>query len=307
MSATRGARLTSGSPGRPRGSGRSARCKPWLASTGLAPSYNGADVAETIRAPGALFHLSRPGRPSGTRRRTRTLMRPARRFPVPPFRTRFPDTMLNSLLTRVFGSRNERLLRQLQRSVAKINALEPEMQKLSDAATAGQDPRVPEAHRRRRIARQDPARSLRRLPRGVHARARHAPLRRAADRRHGAAPGQDRRDAHRRRQDPGRDAAGLPQRAGRQGRARRHRQRLPGAPRRGLDGHAVQLAGPDRRRGLPGHAAQRQARRLRAPTSPTAPTTNSASTTCATTWRCRRKTASSAACITRSSTKSTRS
>ena len=36
--------------------------------------------------------------------------------------------MLNSLLTRVFGSRNERLLRQLQRSVNKINALEPEMQ-----------------------------------------------------------------------------------------------------------------------------------------------------------------------------------
>jgi preprotein translocase subunit SecA len=33
-----------------------------------------------------------------------------------------------------------------------------------------------------------------------------------------------------------------------------------------------------------------------APTSPTAPTTNSASTTCATTWRWRRKTASSAAC-----------
>jgi preprotein translocase subunit SecA len=42
--------------------------------------------------------------------------------------------MLNSLLTRVFGSRNERLLRQLQRSVDKINALEPQMQALSDEA-----------------------------------------------------------------------------------------------------------------------------------------------------------------------------
>ena len=41
--------------------------------------------------------------------------------------------MLNSLLTRVFGSRNDRLLRQLQRSVLKINALEPQMEKLSDA------------------------------------------------------------------------------------------------------------------------------------------------------------------------------
>ena len=41
--------------------------------------------------------------------------------------------MLNSLLTRIFGSRNERLLRQFQKSVARINALEPEMEKLSDA------------------------------------------------------------------------------------------------------------------------------------------------------------------------------
>lgn len=40
--------------------------------------------------------------------------------------------MINSLLTRVFGSRNERLLKQLQRTVARINALEPDLEKLSD-------------------------------------------------------------------------------------------------------------------------------------------------------------------------------
>ncbi|HVI59138.1 MAG TPA: preprotein translocase subunit SecA [Luteimonas sp.] len=40
--------------------------------------------------------------------------------------------MLNRLLTGVFGSRNERLLKQLQRIVNKINALEPQMQALSD-------------------------------------------------------------------------------------------------------------------------------------------------------------------------------
>ena len=40
--------------------------------------------------------------------------------------------MINNLLTRVFGSRNERLLKQLQRLVVKINALEPELAKLSD-------------------------------------------------------------------------------------------------------------------------------------------------------------------------------
>ncbi len=48
--------------------------------------------------------------------------------------------MLNSLLTRVFGSRNERLLRQLQRTVDKINALEPQMEKLSDAELQAKTP-----------------------------------------------------------------------------------------------------------------------------------------------------------------------
>lgn len=38
-----------------------------------------------------------------------------------------------SLLTRIFGSRNQRLLKQYQRIVRQINALEPELQKLSDA------------------------------------------------------------------------------------------------------------------------------------------------------------------------------
>ena len=42
--------------------------------------------------------------------------------------------MLNSLLTRLFGSRNERLLRQFQKSVARINALEAQLEKLDDEA-----------------------------------------------------------------------------------------------------------------------------------------------------------------------------
>jgi preprotein translocase subunit SecA len=42
--------------------------------------------------------------------------------------------MLNSLLTRIFGSRNERLLRQFQKNVAKINSLEPELERLNDHA-----------------------------------------------------------------------------------------------------------------------------------------------------------------------------
>jgi len=45
--------------------------------------------------------------------------------------------MLNSFLTRIFGSRNERVLRQLGKSVAQINALEPQFQALSDAELRG--------------------------------------------------------------------------------------------------------------------------------------------------------------------------
>ena len=52
--------------------------------------------------------------------------------------------MINSLLTRVFGSRNERQLRQLNRIVAKINALEPEMQKLSDDELKAKTPALRE-------------------------------------------------------------------------------------------------------------------------------------------------------------------
>jgi preprotein translocase subunit SecA len=40
--------------------------------------------------------------------------------------------MLNSFLTRIFGSRNERVLRQLGKTVATINVLEPQYQALSD-------------------------------------------------------------------------------------------------------------------------------------------------------------------------------
>ena len=90
--------------------------------------------------------------------------------------------------------------------------------------------------------------SVRGGPRGRQARAQDAPLRRAADRRHGAARRQDRRDAHRRRQDAGGHAAGLPERADRQGRARRHGQRLPRPARRRMDGPHLQLPRPDGRR-----------------------------------------------------------
>ena len=45
-----------------------------------------------------------------------------------------------SLLTQIFGSRNQRLLKQYQKTVRAINALEPQIEKLSDAELQAKTP-----------------------------------------------------------------------------------------------------------------------------------------------------------------------
>jgi preprotein translocase subunit SecA len=47
-----------------------------------------------------------------------------------------------SLLTQIFGSRNQRLLKQYQKTVREINALEPAMEKLSDAELQAKTPEL---------------------------------------------------------------------------------------------------------------------------------------------------------------------
>ena len=42
--------------------------------------------------------------------------------------------MVTNILTKIFGSRNDRLLKQYRSTVARINALEPQLEKLSDEA-----------------------------------------------------------------------------------------------------------------------------------------------------------------------------
>ena len=214
---------------------------------------------------------------------------------------------LASLPTRIFGSRNQRLIKQYSHAVAQINALEPAMEKLSDEALKAKtgelkkkftdgatlDALLPEAFAVvREASKRDPA---------------HAPLRRAADRRHGPARRQDRRDEDRRGQDPGGDAARLPERAHRAGRPHRHRQRLPRQPRRGVDGEDLQRSSASASASTCRTWSRATSAPPTPPTSPTAPTTSSASTTCATTWRCTSRSASSAACATPSSTRWTRS
>jgi preprotein translocase subunit SecA len=90
--------------------------------------------------------------------------------------------------------------------VEAINALEKDIQKLSDAAlqakTAEFKQKLDAAPRSTTSS--SPPSPCAARPR---ARAQHAALRRAAHRRHGPAPRLHRRDAHRRGQDPRRDPA----------------------------------------------------------------------------------------------------
>ncbi|NCW85143.1 MAG: hypothetical protein EBV69_03095, partial [Oxalobacteraceae bacterium] len=47
-----------------------------------------------------------------------------------------------SLLTKIFGSRNQRLLKQFQKSVREINALEPALERLTDDALQAKTPEL---------------------------------------------------------------------------------------------------------------------------------------------------------------------
>ncbi len=128
---------------------------------------------------------------------------------------------------------------------------------------AGSDGRPARAGAQRREARRPAARDLRDRARGRQARDGHAPFRRAADRRHGPAFRLDRRDAHRRGQDPHRDAAGRAELAARHRRAPRDGQRLPRPPRRGVDVADLQGARHAGRRPAEHAGLRGEARRLR--------------------------------------------
>ena len=134
--------------------------------------------------------------------------------------------MINTLLGKVFGTKNEREIKRTMPNVQQITALEPEIKRLSDAELRAKTDEfrtriqertkdIEDDDERRRVENEVLAEILpeafavcaRRPPRPEH-----APFRCAADRRYGAASGQDRRDEDRRRQNAGRDTACVPER-----------------------------------------------------------------------------------------------
>ncbi len=157
--------------------------------------------------------------------------------------------MLPKLLTSIFGSRNDRLLKQYRGVVVEGQRAGVEVRGcLGDAELQAKTAEFRQRHANGETLDTVAARSLRRRSRSRQALVEDAPLRRPADRRHGAARRQDRGDAHRRGQDADGDLAGLPELDHRQGCSPRHRQRLPRTARRRVDGPPLQLPRPDGRR-----------------------------------------------------------
>ena len=163
---------------------------------------------------------------------------------------RYPWSMANArdMVTRALRVGEGRKFKAYEKRAETINAIEPEMELLDDdelraeadslreRARGGEslDDLLPEAFALTREA-----------ARRSH---RPAPLRRAADRRHGAARRGDRRDEDRRGQDADGDPGRLPQHARGRQRPPRHRQRLPGAARRRMDEADLRRARGQRRR-----------------------------------------------------------
>ncbi len=144
--------------------------------------------------------------------------------------------MTTGFLQKIFGSRNQRLVKQYQKTVAAINALEPQIEQLTDDQL-----RAKTGEFRQRVASGE---SLDKLLPEAFAVCREA-SKRVLKMRHFDVQliggmvlhyGKIARNAHRRRQDAGRDAAGLPECAVRARRARRDGERLPCAARRRMDG-----------------------------------------------------------------------
>ena len=156
--------------------------------------------------------------------------------------------MIGAVARKLFGSANDRQIRSYQPRVAQINALEKELEALSDERFARAHRGFQEAGRRRRLARRHSGAGLRHRARSrqAHLGQRHFDVQLIG--------GMILHEGKIAEMKTGEGKtlvatlAGLSQRARRPRRARRHRQRLPRQARRRMDGADLQLPRPDHRR-----------------------------------------------------------
>ena len=114
--------------------------------------------------------------------------------------------MFGSLAKKIFGTANDRRLKRYDQPVDAINALEPGVAALTDEQLRARTIEFRVAAGCWKDARRFDGAGVRDGTRGCAPRARAAPFRRAARRRHGAARRRHRRDAHGRGQDARGDA-----------------------------------------------------------------------------------------------------
>ena len=114
---------------------------------------------------------------------------------------------LGGIAKKVFGTANDRKVKSTQKTVDRINALEPEFAALSDADILARTETLKARARGGRDAGRPAARGLRQLPGGRAPRPRASGLRRAAHGRDIPARGQHLGDEDRRGQDPGGDVS----------------------------------------------------------------------------------------------------
>ncbi len=114
--------------------------------------------------------------------------------------------MLGAVARKLFGSANDRRIRGYQPRVDAINALEAEVSKLSDDELRARTDDFRKQLAEGKTLDDILVPAFATVREAAQARARSAPFRCAADRRHDPARRRHRRDEDRRRQDAGRDA-----------------------------------------------------------------------------------------------------
>ena len=135
------------------------------------------------------------------------------------------ERIVDSVVARFIGTKHERDIKVIQPVVTEINALEPAMQKLTDAELAAYTPKLKAEVQSRLEGVEDNDPDIKQKLQGSDragdrtgvcggarswaADAGNAAFRCAADRRHRAASGQNRGNENRRRKNAGGDFAGL--------------------------------------------------------------------------------------------------
>ena len=192
--------------------------------------------------------------------------------------------MIDAVISKIFGTKNEREIKAMRPVIAAINDLEPHMQTALGRGSRRQNRRV--SRNALPTAKPSTTFSPKLSPSAAKAGRRVLNMRHFDVQLIGGIVLHRGKIAEMKTGEGKTLVATLPvylNALDRQRRSRRHRQRLPRQTRRRMDGPPLQVPRPHRRHHRPRSRRPGTQGTATTATSPTAPTTSSASTTCATT------------------------